>query len=609
MNAVNDTVRPTPPLAETWRRMQLAAWPRARSLRLSMLFTLASSVVQGLAFACFYPLLSAVLAAPRDMDRAWAWAAVLGACTLLDLLFTWKAREFDHSDALADITHHFRTSLGNQLRRMPLEILYRKRIGELSAVLAGNVDEVITPMGMISAVFVSIMATPLVAMAATACVDWRLAMAMACIIPLGVPLYYWRRRISGVAMRKIAAAHARTFAELVEYAQGLPVLRATNQVGPKAARLQSALDNLREVQEREQLGGVWPDILFSSLVQIGLLLVLALGVWLILAGSLNLAVLTALLVVVVRFTEPLALFAGISRVFDFMEAGLEQVEKLLAIEPLPVADPPRAPERFDLRFDGIGFGYAGAGEQVLHDVDFDLPERSLTALVGPSGSGKTTIARMIMRYADPQAGAVRIGGVDVRDMAPEALMRRISVVFQDVYLFDDTILANIRMGRPDASDAEVEAAARSAHCHQFISRLPDGYQTRVGDIGGCLSGGERQRISIARAILKDAPIVILDEPTAALDTESEVVVQQAIDTLVRDRTVIVIAHRLSTIVGADAILVLDQGRIVERGGHAELLARGGRYAAMWKAQQTVKDWRLHSAGNQPPERIVTPEIN
>ena len=277
-----------------------------------------------------------------------------------------------------------------------------------------------------------------------------------------------------------------------------------------------------------------------------------------------------------------------------MEAGFEQVEQLMAIPPLAVPIQPGIPQSFDIRFESVGFRYADNPEQILTNVGFTLPERSLTALVGPSGSGKTTVTRLIMRYADPQTGSVRIGGVDLRDMDPETIMRHVSVVFQDVYLFDDTILNNIRMGRAEATDAEVEDAARAAHCHEFISRLPDGYGTRVGDIGGCLSGGERQRISIARAILKNAPIVILDEPTAALDTESEVAVQRAIDALVRDRTVIVIAHRLSTIVGADLILVLDEGKVVEQGEHSELLAANGRYRAMWDAQGLAKDWHLHA---------------
>jgi ATP-binding cassette subfamily B protein len=277
--------------------------------------------------------------------------------------------------------------------------------------------------------------------------------------------------------------------------------------------------------------------------------------------------------------------------FEITDAAVERVVEVLDTQPLD-ADPDARITRFDVAFDEVGFAYAEGGAPVLRGVTFAVPARSFTALVGPSGSGKTTVTKLLTRYADPDAGTVRIGGVDLRTVDPSEIYRHVSVVFQDVYLFDDTIRANIAMARPDATDAEVEAAARAANVHGFVERLPHGYETRVGEIGGSLSGGERQRISIARAILKDAPIVLLDEPTAALDAESEVAVQQAIDALVADRTVVVIAHRMSTVVGADQILVLTDGRIAERGRHAELLAAGGRYARMWEAQTRARHWRV-----------------
>ncbi len=230
--------------------------------------------------------------------------------------------------------------------------------------------------------------------------------------------------------------------------------------------------------------------------------------------------------------------------------------------------------------------------KVLENINLHIPEKSLTAIVGKSGSGKTTLTKLILRYADPQHGVVKIGGVDVRELEQGELMKHVSVVFQDVYLFDDTILNNIRMGNPQASDNEVKEAAEKAHCDEFIERFEHGYETRVGEIGGSLSGGERQRISIARAILKDAPIVILDEPTSALDTESEVAVQKALDELIQSKTVIVIAHRLSTISHADSIVVVEDGSVVQHGTHQDLIARDGRYKNMFAAQQRIKKWNI-----------------
>ena len=261
----------------------------------------------------------------------------------------------------------------------------------------------------------------------------------------------------------------------------------------------------------------------------------------------------------------------------------ERIIEVLDAPVLPVLAPPQTPQDAGVCFEHVSFRYLGRSKNALTDISFTAPAGSLTALVGGSGCGKTTLIRLIMRYADPQQGRILIGGSDIRALTQEDLMRQISVVFQDVYLFDDTIANNIRLGKADASDAEIEAAARTARCHDFIMAMPEGYQTRVGDIGGKLSGGEKQRISIARALLKNAPIIILDEPTAALDTESEVAVQQAIDALVKDKTVIVITHRLSTISGAQQIIVLADGQVAASGSHDGLLAQNGLYRKLWQA--------------------------
>jgi ATP-binding cassette, subfamily B, bacterial IrtB/YbtQ len=306
------------------------------------------------------------------------------------------------------------------------------------------------------------------------------------------------------------------------------------------------------------------------------------------------AMMAAVAIVAVRLGEPLVLAGSLTAVFELSQSALERIEEVLAVEPLPVPAQPLTISGADVRFDGVTFTYRGQTRPALASITFDMAEGSLTALVGPSGSGKSTIAKALMRYADPIEGSILIGGTDIRHVEQSELMRHISAVFQDVYLFDGTIAENVRMARPSATDAEVEDVLRAANCDDFVERLPHGIDTRVGEIGGMLSGGERQRVAIARALLKDAPIVILDEPTSALDSDSEVAVQQAIDVLVRDRTVLVIAHRLSTVAKADQILVLDEGRIVESGHHEHLIEHGERYRAMWLAQQSAKRWRIHA---------------
>jgi len=371
----------------------------------------------------------------------------------------------------------------------------------------------------------------------------------------------------------------------------LPVLRAARSAGARAAHLQQSFARLEQLQAESQRKGSQPNVLIASVVEVGLLLVMAAGVSWAVQGSLNVAVLAAVAVMLARFAEPLSSFISFTSTLDLMETALERIEALLAVPPLPQLSPGQTPLRFDIAFEGIDFAYASGGPKVLSGFCATLPAHSMTAFVGPSGGGKTTVTRLLMRHADAQAGSVRIGGVDVRHIAPETLNRLISVVFQDVYLFDDTVLANIRMARPEATDEEVRQAARAAQCLDFIERLPQGWHTRIGEAGGRLSGGERQRISIARALLKNAPIVVLDEPTAALDTESECAVQRAIETLVQERTVIVIAHRLSTIVAARQPPGVRRGRALEAGAHEELLQKNGRYAALWRAQQQAKQWR------------------
>jgi ATP-binding cassette subfamily B protein len=273
-----------------------------------------------------------------------------------------------------------------------------------------------------------------------------------------------------------------------------------------------------------------------------------------------------------------------------MEAGLDRYEKLKEVPIIDAGGKDVELDSFDIEFDDVSFSYEE--KETLKNISFTAKERSMTALVGASGSGKTTIANLIVRFWDAQKGAIKIGGVDVREMTCDSLLRYVSMVFQRVYLFNDTIENNIRFGSPGATREDVIAAAKKARCHDFIEALPESSDTMVGEGGATLSGGEKQRVSIARAILKDAPIVLLDEATASVDPDNEKYIQEAINALVAGKTLIVIAHRLSTIKRADQILVIDGGRVAERGAHDELLARGGQYWKLWQRRQNANSWRI-----------------
>lgn len=631
---------------ETLRQLLRTAHPHRGAFVRSLWMLVAAALLQGVAMSCLIPIFQALLpatsatgsssaAAPdpaalsipdavarslsdADWQAVLPWLITFTVLTLVVQVLRWLSQGFDYNGLMADAIHSLRTRLGEQLRRMPLLRLQERRTGEMSAVLLGHVDENLNYTLMVCGIVINAILIPLAAALGTLFHDWRLAVSILLIFPAVLPLYRWRRSQVRQAIRELAIAHARCNADILEYTQGLPLLRASRCAGVHARQLQKSMRTLEQLQIQSQRQGTRPGLLIATVTETGMLLMMSAGLTWVTQGSLDPAILAAVTVMLVRFGEPLSVFIGISAIFELIETALGEIDEVLAISPLPLQHPVQVPDRFDIRFEDVSFGYGestarsrssdGQGASgsaappigtvstqsrkfVLEGLSAHLPARSLTALVGPSGCGKTTLTRLLMRHADPQEGRITIGGVDVRCIEAQALNHLISVVFQDVYLFDDTVLNNIRMARPEASDDEVREAARRAHCLDFIDALPQGWQTRLGETGGRLSGGERQRVSIARALLKNAPIVILDEPTAALDTDSERGVQQAIETLVQDRTVIVITHRLSTIVGAGQILVIDDGQVAERGKHSELLARNGRYAQLWHAQQQAKQWR------------------
>lgn len=575
---------------EIWQRLIAISGSYGPKLKRSMWLLIAAAVLQGGALACILPMFVAIFTI-QDAQAVVQWLVVMTLLTLLSLVARWGSQGFDFRGDMAKNSHQLRTRLGEKLRVVPLESLKDKRAGEVNATLLGNVDENMAYTLTIANMLLNALLCPLIVAVCTLYYDWRLGMLLMLIFPTLIPLYRWLAPRFNSGISNYVDAHQQLNANVLEYTQGIQVMRSTGCAGEKAQRLQESLAYLEKVQTEGQEKGTKPNLLISSVFELGLLIVFGCGAYWVVQRETDLAVLAALLVVIVRYAEPLASFINYTKIIHLVEASLLRIEALLIVSELPQL-PEQHPQRYDISFEQVDFSYQGSNQPNLIGFNLTIPARSMTALVGPSGAGKTTVTRLLMRYADPQKGGVKIGGVDIRAIPPETLNSLVSVVFQDVYLFDDTILANIRMARPEASDSEVQQAAKAANCHAFITRFPQGYLTHVGDIGSRLSGGERQRISIARAILKNAPILVLDEPTAALDTESEVAVQSAIDTLIKDKTVIVIAHRLSTVTSASNIVVVEDGRLVEQGIHNELIANPGRYCSMWQAQQRVKNWHL-----------------
>ncbi|MCS7462321.1 ABC transporter ATP-binding protein/permease [Paenibacillus doosanensis] len=492
-----------------------------------------------------------------------------------------------------------RTNLAEHLRRLPLGYLNKRDPGDLANMMMGDFTMVEHGISHLVPQMIGALVLPVLAFAGLAFMDWRMAIAMFAALPVSALLLAFTSRFQ----RQLGARHMRAKIDaanrLQEYLNGIRVIKAYNMTGDSFVRLEMSFKEL--MRHSIRIEGLLGPIVLSAIacLRAGLTVMALTGVHLLMGGSLNLTVFVTFLIIGTRVFDPLTTALVNYVEFRYHEQAGERIVRLLE---QPVMSGERTPpsNKHDVELQSVTFGY---NENVtLRSVSARMPEGSLTALVGPSGSGKSTLLRLIARFYDPAEGEVLMGGEKVRDMEPEALLRNISMVFQDVYLFQDTIGNNIRFGKSDATREELEEAAKQACCHEFIMRLPQGYDTPVGEGGSTLSGGEKQRISIARAILKDAPIVLLDEATASLDPENEAEIQKAIDRLIKGRTVIVIAHRLKTIKKADNIIVMDQGRIAQQGRHEELLLQDGLYARLWRLQQETGGWSLASETAVSPRR-------
>ena len=484
-----------------------------------------------------------------------------------------------------------RLRLAERLRKLPLGYFGRRDLADLTETLLGDVNRMEHVWShVLGYLYGAYLSTAIVAVCLLT-YDWRLTLACLWGVPVAFALLFGSRKIAARSSEVTKAAAIRASDGIQEALENVREIRATNQEGWYLAGLYAKIDQHEKVMIRGELTtGLFINA-SSVIMRLGVATTILTGANLILSGQIDFMLLFLFLLVITRvyapFDQSLALIA---------ELFLAQVsaDRINEIYETPIATGADAfqPKGHDIVFDHVRFAYDK--KQVLRDVSFTAKEGEVTALVGPSGSGKSTCARLAARLWDVTAGRITVGGVDISTVDPEVLFADYSMVFQDVVLFDDTVLENIRLGRRGATDAEVRAAARAANCDEFVQRLPQGYDTPIGENGARLSGGERQRISIARALLKDAPIVLLDEATASLDVENETKVQAALSRLLQGKTVLVIAHRMRTVAGADHIVVLEDGRVAQQGAPAELLAQGGLYRRMVDLQSESARWRLGS---------------
>ena len=483
-----------------------------------------------------------------------------------------------------------RLSLAERLRKLPLGYFGKRDLADLTETLMGDVNRMehvwSHVLGYLYGAYIS---TAIIAVCLLV-YDWRLTIACLWGVPVAFGLLFGTRKISARASERTKQVAIRVSDGIQEALENVREIRATNQEVRYLAGLNQKIDDHEKVTIQGELGtGIFVNAA-SVIMRLGVATTILAGASLILSGQIDFMLLFLFLLVITRvyapFDQSLALIA---------ELFVSQVsaDRMNEIYDTPTAEGAEVfePKGHDIVFDHVGFAYDK--KKVLDGVSFTAREGEVTALVGPSGSGKSTCARLAARLWDVTEGTIRVGGVDISTVDPEALLTDYSMVFQDVVLFDDTVMENIRLGKRGATDQEVRAAAEAANCGEFIRRLPQGYDTPIGENGAKLSGGERQRISIARALLKNAPIVLLDEATASLDVENETKVQGALSRLLAGKTVLVIAHRMRTVAGADHIVVLENGHVAEQGTPAELMGKGGLYRRMVELQSHSAQWQLN----------------
>lgn len=521
----------------------------------------------------------------RTLWMVWGGMAILA---VILYFFERKAVHATYHDGYA-ASAKGRVQLAEHIRKLPLGFLMSKDPGELGNTMMNDFAQIEEAVTHVLPQLIGGFITAILGFVGMSFVDYRLALAMFAGFPVTFLIILGVQTID----KRRGAAHTKARIEqtnrLQEYLTGMKVIKAYNLRGSNFEKLEQAFKRFTEESIKlECVSGPF-YLVAVSFLQSGLSFITMAGVYLLMGGTLNITTFVMFLFIGTRLFDPLVGAITQLPVFVYKKAAGQRIVDLMD-EPI-MSGEGEAPAQHDIQFEHVDFGYGK--DMVLRDVSASFSTGSMTAIVGPSGSGKSTMLRLIARFYDPQSGVVRFGGVDEKTVDPEKLMSKISVVFQDVYLFQDTIGNNIRYGKENATQEEIEAAAKLAHCHDFIMALPDGYNTMVGEGGSTLSGGEKQRISIARAILKDAPVLLLDEATSSLDPENEVEVQQAIEELVKDRTVVMIAHKLKTIASADQIIVLDQGEVKEIGTHKELMDNHGLYRHLWDIQQTTAGWQIN----------------
>lgn len=540
-----------------------------------------------------YRIILIFFAEEPSIEKIMPWIYLCVAGYLAKQIFHGLSTSFSHNAAY-HILENIRIALSDKLMRIPLGSAFSKTAGEWKSIIMDRVETIELPLAHMIPEGISNLLLPACVFMYMIVMDWRIALSALVCVPIGAVVYGIMMKNYSSQYDKYMKASNHVNSVIIEYTEGIQVIKAFNQSTGSYQKYADSVESFKNFT-LDWFRSTWALMnLGAAILPSTLLGMLPAGVLLYLTGSLTPAQITLAIILSLSIIGPVSWFNNAINDYKSIQYAIRDVNEVLDIPELADKKKTVRLTDYEISLNSVYFAYNEQDGDVLHGMDLKLPQGSFTALVGPSGGGKSTVAKLIARFWDVTGGSISIGGADIREIPLSQLAQTVSFVSQDNFLFNCSLLENIRIGNPNAADEEVFAAAKAARCEEFISRLEKGWDTPAGEAGGKLSGGERQRIAIARAILKNTPIVILDEATAFTDPENEAQLQESIAKLTKGKTLLVIAHRLSTIKNADCIAVLKNGRLEAKGTHDSLLSESALYRQMWEAHIGARNW---SAGN------------